>query len=281
MNIPPEDIQALYNEALQKDREGDVYTAIKLYKKVTKNYPDWAPPFERLGHLYKDRQDWKAALHYIKKSVSLNPGNSQAWWDLGIAATALKRWRIAKNVWTKFGMHHPISPLRKVIRLRHNKGEELVEVLILDPARAQIKSIPFPGSTYRYNDIVLYDRTITGHYITETERLPIHDAIGVFKSSVYQSASCLLLSVDKNDLSTLEELCKYNEVGIDIWSNAQLNTSNYQQKDKNEYYHLNKLDAQSSNLCLAIAAKRPQHIIDLLENWQVISLKQYIELKLH
>jgi len=122
MESPSPDMKALFEQALHYDRAGDIYNAIKLYKHVAKHTPHWAPPFERLGTLYKYRQDWKAALHYIKKSVALNPGNQKAWWDLGIAATALKRWRIAKNVWSKFGLHPVMCTITRMVLLIWNRA---------------------------------------------------------------------------------------------------------------------------------------------------------------
>lgn len=281
MESPSPDMKALFEQALHYDRAGDIYNAIKLYKHVAKHTPHWAPPFERLGTLYKYRQDWKAALHYIKKSVALNPGNQKAWWDLGIAATALKRWRIAKNVWSKFGLHaKPVhTPEVASLRLRVDNQFEVVAARILDPARAMIVSIPFPNSNYRFKDIVLYDRQIVGHYIVSKRKLPVYDELGMFKHSVYQTASCVLPNASEADLQSLEDLCKKQDIGFEVWSNAQLNSSNLGKGRQAEYYHDKNLSpAEHTHALIGLSARNYHIIHETLESWEVIQLKSYEDL---
>lgn len=142
MHYPSEEIGALYEKALLYDEQGDVYNAVKLYKRIIRLDSHWSQPYYRLGVIYKKRQEWKACLHYHKKFLAQDPSDRQAWWNLGIAASALNKWRIARNVWNKFGLK-PTNSTPQCIQLKTRKQFELFWVDTLDPARGRIRNIPF------------------------------------------------------------------------------------------------------------------------------------------
>jgi len=284
MDSPNAEIRQLYKRALEYDRAGDIYNAVKLYKKIGKVCPQWFPPFERLGLLYKYRQDWKAALYYSKKTVALNPSNQNAWWDLGIAATAMKRWRIAKSVWSKFGMPNkkPAPSGKASVRLSVGEKFEIVEVDLLDPARARITSIPFPGADRRYNDVVLYDRVVSGYYRSKEVKIPVYEELGLLKRSVYQTASCWLHNAGEQDVLKLEQLCHQYRLGFEVWSNAQLNSATAGSKKIPEYQHIEDLNPSGEEaVWVALAAKSPRQLRAVLDSWEVICLKSYSDLKIH
>lgn len=283
MDTPPLDIMQLYEQALAYDRAGDIYNAVKLYKKATKSCPQWSPPFEKLGLIYKQRQDWKGALYYNKKTVSLNPSNRNAWWDLGIAATALKRWRLARNVWSKFGLSkQETTALGKAsVRLKVGQQFEIVEVQLLDPARAMISSIPFPSSDRRFRDIILYDRQISGYYRSKGSKLPVYDELGLHKRSVYQTTSCWLNEVGESEVKKLERMCQEYKMGFEVWSNAQLNTNFAQSGKVPEYQNLEGLNIEAGGVWIAVSAKSVKQVRSVLDSWEVICLRSYSDLKVH
>lgn len=283
MDTPSSEIKQLYDKALQYDRAGDIYNAVKLYKKIIKSCPQWFPPFERLGLIYKQRQDWKGALYYNKKAVALNPSNRDAWWDLGIAATALKRRRIARNVWTKFGVYqkNKREKGKASIRLKVGPQFEIVEVNLLDPALAMISSIPFPNADRRFKDIILYDRTVSGYYRSKGIKLPVYEELGLHKRSVYQTASCWLHEVGEKEVKKLEELCLQNDMGFEVWSNVQLNTNMSMTGAVPEYHNLPTLNAGLGGVWVALSAKSVGQLRSLLDSWEVICLRSYSDLKVH
>ncbi len=285
MDSPSLEIRQLYDKALAFDNAGDIYNAVKLYKKIAKACPQWSAPFERLYLLYKYRQDWKAALYYTKKTVALDPSNSNAWWDLGIASSALKRWRIARSVWTKFGVKKKENPLppRSAVQLKAGKRFEIVEIKLLDPARGIINSIPFPNTDRRYKDIIIFDRVICGTFQSAKKgKLPIYRELGVQKRSVYQTTSCWLHEAEKEEVLKLEGLCRQYQLGFEIWSNAQLNSSKVSASKIPEYYHIKGLNTPSENgVWVAIAAKSIAQVRAVLDSWEIICLKSYSDLVVH
>lgn len=280
METPNNDIKQLYDQAFTYERLGDVYNAVKLYKLITKRAPDWEPSYHRLGQLYKDRQDWKAALHYNKKTVAINPSNQDAWWNLGIAATALKKTRIAKNIWNKFGCNRDtFSPIS--IRINYRKQFEILRAQPIDPAKALLINIPHPGSNRRYGDIILYDKEIVGHHIVQRKKMPVYNELGLFKRALFDTYSCILEPADKECIKTLAQLCANAHLGFEVWSNATYLMNPKNQKTPLEYYGNQFLPQLTSpkQALVAIAAKQEKTVLEVLHNWQIISLGHYSNLR--
>ncbi len=276
---PSNDIQALLEQAERYDARGDVYHAVKLYKHLIKLAPDWPPPYARLSQLYKLRQDWKAALHYSKKAISLNVQDQTSWWNVGIAATALKKPRLAQRVWQKFGYsQHDFQMV--CVQTLWGSQIEILAVRPIDPARGIIVNIPHPASERRYQDVVLFDREVLGYNILQKKKISIHASLGVFKRSMFHTFSCQLQEVENEDLKVLERLCYEANLGFENWSNL----TRVQNLSKNlpEYYGADFIkDSESSTLLVAIAAQNQRQVEEALESWKVISLKSFGNLTRH
>jgi len=284
MDVPARHISELFEAALDYENRGDAYNAIKLYKKVAKLAPQWAPPLQRLGMIYKYRLEWKPALYYVKKSLAADPGNRSAWWDLGIAATALRKWRLARNVWNKFGQSPTAGwrPGPLSIRLSYDKQYEILWADSVDPARAIIQNIPHPASGRQFRDVVLYDRVVSGYHVVRNKRFPVHEELGLYKRSGYQTYSCLLETTEPADVYTLENLCREADLGFEIWSNATRQFSPQQGQSVPEYYDPGTLSGDlDTQVHVALAARRKKHILQVLNSWTIISLAQYSDLRQH
>ena len=282
MEVPP-NINALYEDALRYDHQGDTYNAVKLYKKLTKLAPQWAPPFQRLGAIYKYRGEWKPCLHYNKKTVALDSGSQYAWWDLGIAATALKKWRIARNVWSKFGKA-PVQgwqPGPVSIRLEYDGKYEILWADSIDPARCQLRNIPHPASGHRYRDILLFDRIASGYQVVHHKRFPVYPVLGLFKRSSFSTYSCRLHTGEAAAIAALEQLCREANLGFELWSNATRSYAPAPGAGNPEYYGpdlFGELPAEGA-VEVAIAAKREKQVLQVLKNWTIISLQTFSDLK--
>ena len=283
MDMIPPDLEQLWNEARRYEEGGDPYHAVKLYKRLTRLAPDWFQPFLRLGLLYHGRREWKPAFHYFKKTVALAPDCREAWWSLGIAATAQKKWHIARSVWSKFGLQElPRHP--EGLRLTYDGTFEILWMQPLDPARAQVLSIPHPASGYHYRDVMLYERKPIGHHIVNKRRVPVYAEMGLFKHSPFQTFSCLLHTNRPSDIQQLERLCHTANLGFEVWSNASRSMVMEHPQAFPEYYSRNMLppdqEEADHNQCLvAIAALHEAQVQRVLNDWQIISLQQYSDLR--
>lgn len=280
MQEPSPELRALYEEACQYEAARDHYNAVKLYKRIVKEARYWAEPVIRLGEIYKYRQEWKPALYYNKKAVSLDAGNQSAWWNLGIAATAMKKGRLARNVWAKFGMSADEPSLGPVSVRLHSQGQfEILWASSLGPARAVIRNIPHPNSGRRYGDIVLFDNAVRGHHTSDAYRLPVFDELGLLKRSHYKTFSCVLQSPDSRDVKTLQRLCREENLGFEVWANASRAFASQYFGDTPEYYFHN-FEAQPE-LLVAVASPDKESALEVLDSWKVISLKEYTNFEAH
>ncbi len=126
--------------------------AILEYDRACRLDPTWSVPLYNLGLVHKYSGDWERSLRYNKQATERDPDGQDAWWNLGIAATALGRWEIARTAWRGAGVAVPDGdgPIDfpcgwTPIRLNPEADAEVVWSERLDPARALIRSIPLPG----------------------------------------------------------------------------------------------------------------------------------------
>jgi hypothetical protein len=278
---------ALYEEALRYDKVGDVYTAVKLLKKVTRLSPDWPDGYAGLGNIYHRRREWKPAFHYWKKAVALDADDREAWWHLGLAAIGLGRKRVAATVWNKFGFENTDLSQPLSLEVKGAEGYEILWMQPLDAARARILSIPHPGSHLRYRDMMLYDRRQqTGTNVIGGRRIAVFPSLGRLKRSPYQTFSCLLHTSSQKAITQLEGLCFEAGLGFEVWSNAshatRLQKSNASDSEKDafpEYYNDLVPRPDHGTALVAFAAIHPAEVERTLNDWQIISLSGYSDLR--
>ena len=276
---------ALYDEALRYAKVGDVYTAVKLLKKVNRLVPDWPDAFRSLGDIYYRRREWKPAFHYLSKAVSLDADDRQTWWKLGLAAVGLGRMRTAATVWAKFGFAGLKTDRPLGLQLKHTDSYEILWMQPLDAARARVLSIPHPGNGQRYRDLVLYDRrgqqatTVAGR-----RRVPVFQYVDTLKRSPYRTHSCLLHTAGEELIGQLEQLCFDAGLGFEVWSNAsrslQLKTASRTERDAfPEYYSDLHVRNDEGTSLVALAAVHPAEVDRVLNDWQIITLCHYSDLR--
>lgn len=278
---------ALYDEALRYDKVGDVYTAVKLLKKVIRITPDWPEAHAALGHIYHRRREWKPAFHYWKKAIALDADDREAWWHLGLAAVGLTRMRVAATVWAKFGFDKTDLTQPLSLEVKGAEGYEILWMQPLDAARGRILSIPHPGSQLRYRDLMLYDRrSQSGTNVVESRRIAVYPSLDRLKRSPYQTFSCLLHTSDKNNIARLEKLCYEAGLGFEVWSNAShatrlrgKNAGKTERENFPEYYGDLVPRPDNGTALVAIAAIHPAEVERTLNDWQIISLAGYSDLR--
>lgn len=280
MQLPSEHIKELYQTACQYEANNDPYHAVKLYKKVIRLAPQWAPPYMRLGHFYKKRWEWKPALHYNKKAVALDPADRRCWWNMGIAATALNRPRIARRVWKKFGLVDKKWPL-SCLRISYEKQFEILLMQIDSPASATILSVPHPKSDYKYKDRVLFDKDIAGYTVSYGQRIPVYDELGLLKRSTYFTYSCILPDAIAADTDKLALLCQDYGLGFEVWSNSSRSFTVTNTDKPTEYYDGSVFPKDTVGSLVAIASRTEDAVVNVLEAWKIITLKTYEELEVH
>ncbi len=281
-------IQSVFEEALAYDRAGDAYNAVKLYKKLVKIAPEWSLPYHFLSLFYRERNEWKPSLHYSQKAVEYNPEDKTAWQILATAATALRRWKIAREAWNELGF--AFKKTEKALDLdlglipvciNVKTKPEIVWARQIDPARARIESIPQPASEHRYREEILIDRQPMAHRTLRGKRLPIYAELERVRLSPYQTYAVILETGSKKHVDILDGLCADADVGFDNWSKA---TRQFWRRNKEvlpEFYGADIFAAaheEAAYNLIALSAKSTFEIEEILYAWKVITLETYRDL---
>lgn len=277
MTTPNDHLESLFQQALVYQARGDVYSAVKLYRRIIRVMPDWFSPYQQLAAIYKQRQEWKPLLHYAKKAVALEAATPELWWDLGLAAYALGKRRLAQAIFGKFGSSRQLLPAVSV-QIELTGLVELLWVQPISPVAGQVLSIPQPASGYGYRDVVLFDRQILGHQVANRRRYPIYGGCGLLKRAFYQTFSATVPAAGADAIQVLEQLCLKASIGFEVWSNA---VKALAAPGKSEFHTPLLGTPEPALWWLAFATRERAELEALLSNWKIITLLEISGLEAH
>ena len=281
-------IQLLFEEALAYDRDGDVYNAVKLYKKLVKLAPDWSLPYHFLSLFYRQRNEWKPSFHYSQKAIETNPEDKTAWHILATSATALQRWQTARKAWNELGFE--FRKTNKILNLdlglipvciNPKTKPEIVWARQIDPARAQIESIPQPASGRRYKETILIDNQPIAHRNLRGKRVPVFEELESVRLSSYDTYAVILETDAKNSVDILDKLCQDAEIGFDNWSKATRQFWLRNEELLPEFFGaeiFSKASGSRNYQLIAFASKSYFEVKEVLYAWKIITLQSYRDL---
>ncbi|TDC19963.1 tetratricopeptide repeat protein [Streptomyces sp. 8K308] len=191
-----------------------------------------------LALLYKFRHDWEQARAAGLRAVALLEKDAGApdWWNVGIAATALQDWPLARRAWQAYGLPVPDGgsaaggePLGMdlggaAVRLSPEGEAEVVWGRRLDPARIEVQNIPLPSSGRRWGEVVLHDgvprgeRTMTAGGVTSV--YPVFDEIELWAPSAVPTWVVLIEAATEADRDALERLAADAGYAAEDWSSS-------------------------------------------------------------
>ncbi|HVS25044.1 MAG TPA: tetratricopeptide repeat protein, partial [Gammaproteobacteria bacterium] len=159
----------LHSKAQRLDHAGTRDEALRLYRRALEIDPDRPTTLYNIGLIHKYRLNWRESFDFNARAYALNPQDEATRWNYAIAATALRDWATARQLWKENGidigegegpieMDLGMTPLR----LNPDTDGEVVWGTRIDPARARIRSVPFAESGYRHGDVVLNDGAPVG-----------------------------------------------------------------------------------------------------------------------
>lgn len=174
----------------------DLDEAERCYRNALDLDPGLAWVWFDLGLVHKWRKEWAECLSSNVRSLELTrpepgggPGGEPdpAYWNAGIAATALHDWPMARWAWTGYGITMPDGdgPIdgtfgRAVVRLPVG---ETVWGRRIDPARMVIESVPLPDSERRCGDVILHDGAPEGRRLSGGIDYPVFNELVRWRAS--------------------------------------------------------------------------------------------------
>jgi tetratricopeptide (TPR) repeat protein len=195
----------LHEEALSIEDED---AALQAYQQVLALDPDRAMTHYNIGLIHKYRGNWQASMDSNLRAVALSPQDESSNWNLAIAATALKKWDVARAAWNRLGIEieegtGPIDADFGIapVRLNPDHDAEVVWGRRIDPVRVRIENIPYPSSGYRFGDIVLHDGAAVGYRTSGNREYGVFNVFELFQPSSLGTFE-LQLHVDHHDKLT-------------------------------------------------------------------------------
>ena len=280
----PEAAQLL-EQAMAFSDDGKNTEAKAVYEHVIKIAPDWSAPYYNLGLLYKYECEWEKSFYYNQKAVDLAPGDEAGWWNLGIAATALKKWRTAREAWNFFKWEFELTdddPAEFIgrcpVRLNPEGEAEVVWCRRIDPARAIIESIPLPVSGHRLGDMVLNDGAPIGHRISEGKEYPVFNELQLLQSSNLHTWSVRLKNCKQKHINKLLKLCKAAGVEAEDWSTIKWLCKKCSEGVQHEHHDEDLRNEYPAERHIGFASENKKPIEQVLIKWRVLTLHSHSKL---
>lgn len=219
--------ERLVAEGFSLEDEGDAAKAEKAYRAAIAANPAWSVPYYNLGLLCKYQARWQESLEFNRTASTLAPDDEAAWWNLGIAATALGQWGEARRAWKACGMDPPAGDGppdfgfgATPVRLDPNGDGEVVWTERLDPARARIVSIPLPWSAHNYGDIVLTDGAAEGYRVVNDRQYPVFNALALLSASPMRKYVIELATGDPASVDVLVDTAEELDGAAEDWGRS-------------------------------------------------------------
>jgi hypothetical protein len=196
---------------------------VPIYRSHLEANPSDAAIWFDLGLAHKHLLQWKACVNANRRALEIsNAPEDPAWWNLGIAATALRDWNLARKAWRGYGLEingddgpiecdYGMAP----VRLPHG---EVVWGKRLDPARLIIRNVPLPDTDYRWGDVVLHDGAPNGERVIEERTYGVFDVLEKWSPSEIPTYQVSAVCPTNGDAQALVDLFDTNHFAAEDWT---------------------------------------------------------------
>lgn len=269
------DRQQRLDKAMALEGEGRTNEAIAVYESIIAQSPGWSVPYYNLGLIYKYSCQWQQSYDCNKKAAELAPDDEAAWWNLGIAATALLDWKTARQAWNHFGLNLEETEEelnmdlgRTPIRVSVEDEPEVVWATRICPARAVIESVPFGESGRRYQDIVLNDGAPAGYRVVDGHEYPVFNELQLIQASAYKTYTVTVDTFDQELVDHLAELCGWLGIGFEDWTTVRILCKQCSEGTPHEHHDHDLAHEAGGNRIIGLAATGQQQVEELLKKWK-------------
>ncbi len=259
---------------LQKARKltkDDEEKAIKIYQNIIDVDASWSVPYYNLGLIYKYNRQWQKSYEFNKKATELDSKDEAAWWNLGMAATVLEKWREARIAWNQFGLELEVNDTEVEMDIGSTPirlfNGEVVWATRICPARAIIDNIPLKESGHRYSDLILHDGSPNGVRMQDEVEYAVYDELQILEKSDYKTYS-IGVKVDYPEaITTLREVCFELDYGFENWTHSIKMICKKCSEGVPHQCEEQELEPATAEYNLAIATQRRGELDSLLGAW--------------
>jgi hypothetical protein len=277
--------QKFHEQGQALSDEGRDQEAIGAYQKAIELNPKKSESFYNIGLIYKYQGAWDKSLEYNAKAHELDPESEAARWNLAIAATALRRWDIARSAWKDNGIaldgeSGPINMDFGMIPVRLNPDDsgEVVWATRIDPVRARIESVPYRESGFKHGDIVLHDGAAVGYRKVDAQEYPVFNVLELFESSVFRTAIASVAIASDDDLKVLEEIFSGTKHEFEDWSTIRTLCKQCSEGRPHEHHDEGLAGEWVAERTLGIAVHDSDPVLPLFDEWQKVTAGKLMKL---
>ncbi len=275
-NLNKKKAQKLHKQAQELSDDGRDSEAISIYLKAIELDPSKSESFYNIGLIYKYQGEWLKSLEYNLKAYEINPEDESARWNLAIAATALRKWEVARNAWKDNGitldgesgpieMNFGMTP----VRLNPDDSGEVVWASRIDPVRAIIDSIPYRESGFRHGDVVLHDGAAVGYREVGEKEYPVFNVLEKFEESSYSTVIASVKINSDDDLDTLEDIISDTPHEFEDWTtNIRTICRQCSEGKPHDHHDQDLAEEWVSERTLGIAVSNKSSLDDVFTTWQ-------------
>ena len=198
-----------------------------------------------------------------------------AWWNLGIAATALRDWNTARAAWRAAGLKVPPGegPLemdlgRTPVRLRGQRPE-VVWCTRINPVRAMVCDVPTAESGRRYGDLVIHDGAPNGLRVVDGRDYDVFDELALLQASSFHTYSVEILVRTPKDIDDLLVACETAEMAAEDWTSSvrHLCKACSEGTPSEKHAHEHEPPAWTPQRKVGVATKNPLRLVRVLRSW--------------
>jgi hypothetical protein len=222
--------EALHVAGVECSETGNEDGAIENYTKALALDPGRGDTLYNLGLIYKYRGAWAQSFDFNRRARALQPDDEATLWNLAIAATALKDWGTARDVWRTLNIitepgEGPIEQDRGRTPVRLNADERpvgVVEVVwsqALCPVRSRVINIPTGETHFRYGDVVLHDGAPVGYRLDSAgQERAVFNVLALFEPSKFSTYEASVQVDSPEEIEALDRVCDEAGIPFEDWT---------------------------------------------------------------
>jgi tetratricopeptide (TPR) repeat protein len=275
--------EALHSAGVECSESGNEDGAIENYLKALALEPKRGVTLYNLGLIYKYRRAWRQSFDFNARARECQPEDEATLWNLAIAATALRDWRTAREVWKhlKIITEEGVGPIlgnrgQTPVRLNAEGFEDrAIEVVWAErtcPVRARIVNIPTGTTGFRYGDIVLHDGAPVGYRLnSEGQERPVFNVLELFEPSRFGTYEATIESPSAQDVGELERACERAQIPMEDWSANMHLLCKACSEGRPHEGHDQELEESGAWLVtrrVGFAAEDSNVLVDVLRQWE-------------